>query len=364
MYITLSIVAILVTTGFMTLKHPIFGKAPSGKRLQKIQQSPNYKDGKFQNISFTPDLTEGYSFSGVLWDFMFKKHPNTVPVSNIPSVKTDIKSLPLDSNVFIWFGHSSYYMQLEGKRFLIDPVFSGNASPIPGSNKSFKGSDVYSAEDFPDIDYLLITHDHYDHLDYYTIKKILPKIKQTICGLGVGEHLEFWGMKADKITEKDWNDSLKLENNITIFTATTRHFSGRGIKRNNTLWLSFIVQTPNLQLYLGGDGGYDSHFAKIGEKFGEFDYVILENGQYNLAWQAIHMLPTEVYQAATDLKAKNLIPVHSSKFKLAFHPWNEPLTEITKICENKLPVSTPKIGEVLYLNQTNQTFTKWWENVK
>ena len=144
MYITLSIIIVLVSAGFLTLKHPIFGKAPSGERLKKIQSSPNYKQGKFQNINFTPDLSEGYTFTGVLWDFLFKKHPNTTPNKKIPSIKTNLHNLPIDSNLIIWFGHSSYFMQLNGKRFLIDPVFSGNASPIPGSNKSFLGSDIYS----------------------------------------------------------------------------------------------------------------------------------------------------------------------------------------------------------------------------
>jgi L-ascorbate metabolism protein UlaG (beta-lactamase superfamily) len=348
------------------MHQPQFGKAPGGKRLNQLQQSPNYKDGKFKNIHFTPMVSEGYSMAGVMYNFIFKKHPHTRPIDNIPSVKTNLKNLPITENVLVWFGHSSYFIQLNGKRFLIDPVFSGNASPIPNSNKSFKGTDIYSAEDMPEIDFLLITHDHYDHLDYRTIMKLKPKIRQIICGLGVGAHFEYWKLEPTKIIEKDWNDRVIISDNFTLDTASARHFSGRGFTRNNTLWLSFVLQTPNLKLYLGGDSGYDTHFAEIGKKFGGFDLAILENGQYNLAWQAIHMLPDETLKAAKDLGAKRVLPVHSSKFKLANHPWDEPLKTLNELNEKEyhLPLLTPKIGEVVYLNDSNQTFTKWWENIK
>ena len=342
-----------------------FGKAPAGKRLQQLQQSPNYKEGKFQNIHFTPTLTEGYSMAGVMYNFIIKKFPRTRPAGIIPSVKTDLKNLPVTQNVLVWFGHSSYFIQLDGKRFLVDPVFSGNASPIPGSNKSFKGTDIYSAEDMPAIDYLLITHDHYDHLDYQTILKLKPKIKQVICGLGVGEHFDYWKFDPAKIIEKDWNESMLISDDFMLHTAPARHFSGRGFTRNNTLWLSYILQTPGLKMYLGGDSGYDIHFAEIGKKFGGFDLALLDNGQYNLAWQAIHMLPSETLKAATDLQTKRLFPMHNSKFKLANHPWDEPLKTIAGLNEKNdhLPLVTPKIGEVVYLDDSNQVFSQWWKEV-
>lgn len=340
-----------------------FGKAPAGKRLEQLQQSPNFKDGKFQNIHFTPTLSEGYSMAGVMYNFIFRKLPRTRPAGIIPSVKTDLKNLPIAENVLVWFGHSSYFIQLNGKRFLIDPVFSGNASPIPNSNKSFKGTDIYSAEDIPGIDFLLITHDHYDHLDYPTIVKLKPKINQIICGLGVGEHFEYWKFDGTKIIEKDWNESVMIADNFTLHTAPSRHFSGRAFTRNNTLWLSFVLQTPNLKLYLGGDSGYDTHFAEIGKKFNGFDFALLDNGQYNLAWQAIHMLPNETLKAAKDLQTKRLFPVHNSKFKLANHPWDEPLKAISKLNEKEyhLPLVTPKIGEIVYLDDSNQVFPQWWK---
>ncbi|WP_246162449.1 MBL fold metallo-hydrolase [Sphingobacterium phlebotomi] len=364
-------IGILIFIGISTLavlaymQHPKFGKAPSGKRLERIKQSPQYRDGKFQNTHYTPMVSEGYSMTKVTFDFIFRKFPRTKPIDEIPSLKTDLKSLPLSDNVLIWFGHSSYFIQLNGTRFLVDPVFSGNASPIPGSNKSFIGTDIYSAEDMPDIDYLLITHDHYDHLDYETIIKLKPKIKQVICGLGVGEHFEYWKFDPAQIIEKDWNERISIRDDLTVHTAPARHFSGRGMKSNSTLWLSYILQTPDLKLYLGGDSGYDTHFAEIGKQFGGFDLALLDNGQYNPAWREIHLLPDEVLKAAKDLQTKRLLPIHSSKFKLGYHPWDEPLTSVTALNEeaHKTTLITPRIGDIVYLNDTEQTFTKWWESL-
>lgn len=348
------------------MRQPQFGKAPAGKRMERLRQSPNYKDGKFRNIHHTPNLSEGYSMTKVLYNFIFGKFPRTRPENGIPSVKTDLKHLPVNENVLVWFGHSSYFIQLNGKRFLIDPVFSGNASPLPNTNKSFKGTDIYATEDMPEIDFLLITHDHYDHLDYPTIKKLKPRIKQVICGLGVGAHFEHWHFDPEKIVEKDWNGKFEIDDDFMLYTAPARHFSGRGLTRNNTLWLSFILQTPGLKLYLGGDSGYDTHFADIGKRFGGFDLALLDNGQYNPAWQAIHMLPNEGLKAAKDLKTKRLFPVHSSKFKLASHPWDEPLKTIAELNEKgyHFPLVTPKIGEVVYLNDNGQVFSRWWEDIR
>ena len=361
-----SIALLLLIVTFFYIRQPQFGKAPKGRRLELLQKSPHYKDGKFQNIHYTPTITKGYSMTGVLYNFIFRKFPRTKPVDNIPTIKTDLKNLRISENVLVWFGHSSYFIQLNGKRFLIDPVFSGNASPIPNSNTSFKGTDIYSAEDMPEIDFLLITHDHYDHLDYPTILKLKPKIKQVICGLGVGEHFEHWNFDITKIIEKDWNEQVTISDSFRLHTAPARHFSGRSFSRNNTLWLSFILQAPNLKLYLGGDSGYDTHFAEIGERFGGFDLALLDNGQYNLAWQAIHMLPQEGLRAAKELKTKRLFPIHSSKFKLANHPWDEPLEAITE--QNKknfhCAIITPKIGEVVYLDDSNQVFSPWWKEIK
>lgn len=365
MIVIISLVLILAVTVFFYMRQAKFGKAPSGARLERIKQSPNYKDGAFVNRTFTPMFSKGYSMGGIIYDQLFKSHPRRRPVDSLPSVKTNLLELPADSNLLVWFGHSSYYMQLEGLKILVDPVFSGNASPIPGTTKSFNGSDIFSIADLPSIDYLFISHDHYDHLDYETIIALRSKVKKVICGLGVGEHFEYWGYPAEMLIEKDWDETVELENNIKVHTLTARHFSGRTFKRNNTLWLSYLVETPNQKIFLGGDSGYDDHFTAIGNKFGPIDFAILENGQYNEAWHAIHTLPEETLMAAKGLQAKRLMPVHSSKFTLGMHPWDEPLTELMKHNQQyNIPLVTPLIGEVVSLNDSTRTFKSWWQGLK
>jgi len=362
--IIICLLGALLLSGIYFINLPLFGKAPSGERLEKIKKSPNYKKGKFHNIHFTPTLTKSYSIAGILYQQLFKKFPDRIPENEIPSIKTNLKNLNPAENILVWFGHSSYFIQLNGKKFLIDPVFSGNASPIPGSVKAFDGSNEYQTEDFPEIDYLLISHDHYDHLDYPTIIRLKNKIDTIICGLGVGSHFEHWGFNSNKIIEKDWDETEILTEYIKIYTTPARHFSGRGLIRNNTLWLSFILETPKHKLFLGGDSGYDSHFTEIGKNHGPFDLVILENGQYNLAWEAIHLLPKQFIKAAGELNTKRVMPVHSSKFVLAQHPWNEPLNKISEYYKNgdfNYALATPRIGETVNLDDNKQTFSEWWK---
>jgi len=362
--VLVSVVLLLALAVFFYMRRPIFGKAPDGQRLERIRKSANYEDGKFQNVHDTPDLTEGYSISGILYDQLFGEHPRRTPVDTIPSIKTDLWTLPASVDVLIWFGHSSYFMQIDGKRILMDPIFSGNASPLPGTVKSYTGTDIYTVEDLPAIDYLFISHDHYDHLDYETIMALKTKVKKIVCGLGVGSHFEHWGYPAEKIIEKNWNETILLDTGFLVHTAPARHFSGRGFTRNNTLWMSYVLQTPSMKIYMGGDSGYDTHFAEVGNQYGPIDLAILENGQYNVAWKAIHMLPDQVVKAARELKAKRLFPVHSSKFTLAMHAWDEPLIKISELSKaNKLPLVTPEIGEMVNLQDSTQVFQPWWSGI-
>ncbi len=341
-----------------------FGKAPSGKRLELIKKSLHYKNGRFENLSVTLQLTADSNKWRIFYSLLFKTIPRRRPSGTLPSVKTSLLNLPEDSNVLVWFGHSSYYMQIDGKRFLVDPVFSGHASPLPGMIRSFKGTDVYSVADLPPVDYLLITHDHYDHLDYKTIRQLKPKTRLAICGLGVGSHLEYWGYNPSKVLEKDWNEKVDMGDGFVVYATPARHFSGRGFSRNNTLWVSFVLQTPSLKIFIGGDGGFDSHFSEIGKKHGPFDLAILENGQYNDAWRYIHASPEQVLRAARDLNAKRLFPVHSSKFALGRHPWDEPLMKITELNKSfHIPLVTPMIGELVNLQDEQQQFKQWWLDV-
>jgi L-ascorbate metabolism protein UlaG (beta-lactamase superfamily) len=365
MIVSLILAGIVVIATFLYMRQDKFGKAPSGARLERIKQSPNYKNGKFQNLSHTPTLAEGHNYFGVIYESYFKDKPRHHPTDVIPAVKTDLLNLPLDSNVLVWFGHSSYFMQIDGKRILVDPVFSGNASPIPGTVKSFKGTDIYTVADLPYIDYLFISHDHYDHVDYETLKALKDKTKKVICGLGVGAHFEHWGYSSDAIIEGDWNENVVLDHGFTVFIEPARHFSGRGLSRNNTLWASYVLQTPSMKIYIGGDSGYDSHYENIGNKHGTIDLAILDNGQYNEAWKYIHHLPEDVLKAAQDLKAKRIFPVHSSKFALAAHAWDEPLVTLTELNKRyNIPLVTPIIGAIVNLQDTTQVFKPWWVGLR
>ncbi len=361
----ISIVALLSLITILYMRQPQFGQAATGERLERIKQSKHFKEGAFSNLSFTPSLMEGYSMTGVMYDFLFKKNPRQKPLKAIPHIQTDLKSIPADSNVVIWFGHSSYYMQVDGVKILVDPVFSGNASPVPGTTKAFEGTNTYGVKDLPEIDYLLISHDHYDHLDYQTITELKSKVKHVVCGLGVGAYFEQWGYRPEMISERDWNETIEIANGIKIHTLTARHFSGRTFKRNNTLWLAYLLETPKQKIFIGGDGGYDKHFAEIGKRFGSIDLAILENGQYNVAWRAIHCMPEEVVQAAKDLNAKRVMPVHSGKFSLAQHSWDEPLNEVSRLSKlNSIPLVTPVIGEVVWMKDEGQVFREWWKGVE
>lgn len=353
------LMAIAALVGFMQQKK--FGKLPAGDRLLRIQKSPNYKDGAFQNEHHTPVMTEGVSFFSALKEFIFAK--GRTPAKEIPSMKTDLLSLDPSTDVLVWFGHSSYFLQIGGKKFLVDPVLSGSASPVAFTTRAFAGSDRYTAADLPYVDVLFITHDHWDHLDFETVTALRTKTSLVICPLGVGEHLVYWGFGPDQVIEMDWHDQASLKDGISVHAKPARHFSGRGFTRNQTLWASFVLQTPQRTVYIGGDSGYDTHFAAIGNEFGPFDLAILENGQYDKSWKYIHMMPAEVLQAAGDLKARRLLPVHSSKFALANHAWDTPLKTIAALNEdNRIGLITPMIGEAVVLDETSWVFSIWWEN--
>ena len=359
MYIILACLLLIGIFIYFLSKSDQIGNLANGDRLKTMQSKPTYKKGAFENIEYTPDLKEGESYLNVLQKFIFKKDKRNFPSIALPTIKTDLKQIPLDQDILVWFGHSSYFIQINGKKILVDPVFSNHASPIPGSVKAFKMSNTYSADDLPEIDILIITHDHWDHLDYPTILNIKNKVKTILTGLGVGSHLEKWGYPPEKIHELYWGESLTIDD-LQFTACTARHFSGRLFKRNSSLWSSFVLKNNTYNLFLGGDSGYGKHFKEIGERHGPFDLAILENGQYNESWKYIHLMPEEVILAAKELKAKTVLPVHSSKFALANHAWDEPLIRVSKeAIKQNYPIWTPQIGQIVYLNQPNK-FKDWW----
>lgn len=363
MGVILSVMALVALAAIVILNQEKFGKAPSGERLVRIKASPNFKKGTFQNQSYTPVMPEDVSMFRVMKDGMFNRSKRNVPKDVLPSVKTNLKNLDTEKDVLVWFGHSSYFMQIAGKRFLVDPVFSGHASPFSFSVKSFRGSDVYSTEDMPGIDFLVITHDHWDHLDYKIVTQLKAKVGKIITGLGTGAHLEYWGFEPEEITELDWNEQTTIDRGFKITATPARHFSGRKFKRNQSLWCSFVLETPGKKIFIGGDSGYDTHFAEIGEEHGPFDLALLECGQYNQYWKYIHEMPEQTVQAAIDLKAKMLMPVHWAKFALSMHAWDEPIERVTAEAGRlNVPIIHPMIGELVDLDQPDSS-EKWWKGL-
>ena len=275
--IVLAVISVIAIVGVIILNHPCFGRRMSKERKARIEASPNWHNGQFQNQIPTPQFTGDKSMFKALWEFLTDSKKERVPKEAVPAVKTDLKSLPTDRDWLVWFGHSSYLFCLNGKRYLVDPVLKMEF-PVTVMMRPFKGTDIYSPDDMPEIDVLIVTHEHWDHLDYATLRDLKDKVKHVVCPLGVAEYLEYWGYDPKCITEMDWYEKV---DNITCLP--TRHFSNRLFKRDQTLWASFMVESGGRKVYVGGDGGYDQRFKEVYERFGSVNLALLENGQYNKA---------------------------------------------------------------------------------
>ena len=342
--ILLAVVAGIAVAAVLVLRHPAFGRKMSKERRARIEASPNYRDGMFQNEEPTPQFTGNKSPMAMLWDFIAHRPQDRVPQEALPTVKTDLKRLPTDRDWLVWFGHSSYLFCLHGKRYLVDPLLKMEF-PAAVMMKPFAGTDIYTPDDMPEIDVLIITHEHWDHLDYATLRDLRTKVKQVVCPLGVGEYMEYWKYDKSIITEMDWTEKAD-----SITCLPSRHFSNRLLcGRNQTLWASFMVEDGGRKVYIGGDGGYDGRFKHIRKQFGEVDLAILENGQYNEDWKYIHTTPKGLEGAIIDLQAKAVFTVHHDKFALAKHPWYEPDSVARTIAErHDIHLLDQPIGTVVY----------------
>jgi len=343
------------------LQHPMFWADPSWDRLARIQQSPNYHDGQFWNLTETPMMTPDENgendtsiFSRLKWD-TGRRYSS----QEIPSVKTDLKSLPKNQNTLVRLWHSAYFMILDWKTYLVDPTLV-SGSPVWFVNKPFPWTSVYQPEDIPEIDYLIITHDHYDHLDYFTMKEIRDKVWKVITSLWVWAHFERWGFDEDDIIEMDRYDVSDFDDNIKITCLPARHYSWR-LKQNKTLRSSFMLETPSKTIYIWWDSWYDKFFKEIWEKWPNIDLAVIENGQYDMQRKYIHMLPDDVVQTIKDLNAGKVLTVHNSKYAMANHDWDEPLNALDERLDKEWINSwiTPMIWEVVNLDK-NQKFSHRW----
>ncbi len=350
----------LVVGSRILLGQAKFGKNPEGERLERIQTSPNYKDGEFVNVVPTQTLADGESTMRILWKDFFSGASRLRPAKPLPVVKTDIKSLDDADDMAIWLGHSSFFIQLAGKRIAVDPVFSEYGAPFSFLNRVFAGANPYAAADMPEIDILLVTHDHWDHLDYPTVEALMAKVGTVVVPLGVGAHFERWGYPKEKLREVDWNARLQFDG-LTVYATPARHYSGRLFAQNKTLWAGFVLETSNRRIFISGDTGYGPHFAQIAQTFKGFDLVMLDGGQYDPRWPLIHMTPEEAARAAEELAADALLLGHVGKFSIARHPWDEPFIRAARACENKaFTLVTPRIGEPVRLDGKERRFERWW----
>ena len=261
-----------------------------------------------------------------------------------------------------WLGHSACFLEIDGKKILIDPMLGQHAGPLPLlSPKRYNATLPIEIEAMPYIDVVLISHDHYDHLAHGSIRKLKDKVGHFYVPLGVGAHLVSWGVEKRKVTELNWWDEAAFEE-FTFVCAPARHFSGRGLTSNRTLWSSWIIQSSSKRLYFSGDSGYGPHFKEIGDKYGPFDFSMMECGQYNIEWPQIHMMPEETVQATLDVKSRLMLPIHWGAFSLAMHPWTDPIIRVTAEAKNlDVRITTPMIGEVIALDSASISNSRWWE---
>jgi len=328
----------------------------------KLEASAHYKDGEFINSEPFAKPTLGKTLA-IIKRFIFEDKINTEPKQLIPVLKIEANQFNnrVSQQTAVYrLGHSTILMELNGKVWLTDPVFSERASPVQWAGpKRFHPTPI-NLGDLPNIAGIIISHDHYDHLDKNTIKRIHPKVDGFYVPLGVGQHLLDWGVPTDKIHEFDWWQEKKV-GDISLINTPANHFSGRGLTDgNSTLWSSWVIKTPQHSLFFSGDSGYFSGFKEIGDKYGPFDLTMMENGAYDESWEFVHMTPEQTLQAHQDLKGKVMMPIHNGTFDLAFHEWTDPLERIKKLAfENQQTLTTPQIGERWSIDDAAPQ-TSWW----
>jgi len=359
------LVLVISIGGYFVLHQPQFGQKPQGAHLDIIKTSPQYIDDIFENsdaIDMEMSFSKIIKMIKVYMEEVQGMRPDSLPILH-PDLNV-IENAADTITALTWFGHSAFLLEMDGKKILLDPMLGPAAAPFSFQVNRFSNDLPIAIEDLPFIDAVIFSHDHYDHLDYHTVMLIKDKVSRFYVPLGLGSHHKYWGIAEDKIFELDWWDEASFEG-IELACTPSQHFSGRGLNdRSSTLWSSWVIKGKRSKIFFSGDSGYFPGFKKIGEKYGPFDLAMVECGQYNKLWHDIHMLPEESAQAAVDLKADMMMPIHWAMFELSLHPWKEPVERLTvKAKQLNMPIFTPKIGERFTLN-TPLTSKPWWEEVK
>lgn len=366
-YILITILLISIANLLYFKLNPQFGGRINATEAAKLQASPQWQNGKFQNAIETKMNIKAKDVPKLLKEQFF-------PIKDkVPSVNLNIAAFDKnkwnsqsDKAKFIWYGHSVLLLQIDGKNILIDPMFGSNAAPIaPFAVKRFTKDSLQIIKNLPEIDLVLLTHDHYDHLDYESIKLLKPKVKEYKVAIGVARHLVRWGIQKSTIQEFDWWDECTW-NNIQLTFTPSRHFSGRGtVDRAKSLWGGWSIIGSYDRIYWSGDSGYGPHFKEVGEKLGPFDITFIECGQYNPMWHAIHMYPEEAVQAAIDAQASIAVPVHWAGFALALHSWKEPIERFSQAAvEMNQRICIPPLGSLVQLNEMDKVENYWWKTIQ
>lgn len=369
LYIFLGLIISIVLAYILVNKFaPSFGGDVDEQRQKLYSTSAHYKEGKFLNTdTLVPKNTKISQGLRIFYKVFTDKTPHKVPAKEIEVITHDSTEVAsFDKNRLIWFGHSSFLLQHSGQNILIDPMFSKVAAPFSFLGKArFNSKMPVEVDKMNQIDAVIYSHDHYDHLDYATVLQIKHKVKHFFVPLGVGVHLEKWGVSYDKITELDWWQDTTYQG-IKLICTPAQHFSGRKASNGqSTLWSSWVIQLPEFNLFFSGDSGYATHFKEIGTQYGPFDLALMECGQYNAMWDDIHMMPEETAQAGIDLHAKEIMPIHWASFRLALHHWKDPIRRVLKKAEElDLKTITPSIGQSIPLDSTSHSYHRWWKELE
>ena len=335
------------------------------EREKRMQNSKQYQDGKFKNPIDVPLMAPGSTWKYIKKSF-FTKRIDPKPTGDIPLKpvqKSDWVKINSDNAMFAWLGHSSILIALDGLTVLVDPVLENRASPFAWIGpKRFHPSPV-SVQNLPPVDVVLITHDHYDHLEAPTIKYLSDKAGMFLMPLGIGKLLEKWGVKSEKIVELDWWEEHQM--GPLVITATPAlHYARRGMfDGDKRLWCSWSIHGRTEKIFVSGDSGYFDEFKHVGEKLGPFNLTFLKVGSYDEMWKQIHMTPEEAITQHMDLRGDIMVPLHWATFDLALHPWYEPIERaLTAASDSNIRVTIPTIGEQVDIKNLPE-FVAWWRHV-
>jgi L-ascorbate metabolism protein UlaG (beta-lactamase superfamily) len=339
-----------------------FCLCPRGARQAAGVTSPQRRNGSFHNV--VPRQPIGFLKTlKISWTFLTGKTTATVPSTPIPVQALTTAALLDAPEGSLWrLGHSTLLLKLQGGFWLTDPVFSDRASPVQWAGPKRFHAPPIDIDDLPPIKGVILSHDHYDHLDHAAILRLAPKVEHFITPLGVGDRLAAWGVPRSRIRQLDWWDETTV-GDIRLAAVPAQHFSGRTLSdSDSTLWCSWVIMAGGQRLFFSGDTGYHADFKTIGERYGPFDVTMIETGAYDRHWADVHMQPEETLQAHLDVKGRWLLPIHNGTFDLALHAWNEPSERIQALAkQNEVKLATPVMGERLALNAPNAGGA-WWTN--